>query len=125
MKRVAPLVLAAVWMAAGAAPVLAQDASSGAGTFDRMCRACHALEAGRHRTGPSLAGVVGRRAGAAEGYRYSEALKGSGLVWTADALASFLAGPATVVPGTRMMFKGLKDEAQIRALIAHLVETAR
>ncbi|WP_327501877.1 cytochrome c family protein [Arenibaculum sp.] len=114
-----------VSMAAWAAQAPAQDAASGAATFARMCRACHALEPGKNKMGPSLAGVVGRRAGTVEGYEYSQALKESGVVWTVQTLAPYLADPRSFLPGNKMTFVGLKDEARIRDLIAHLEENAR
>jgi cytochrome c len=75
----------------------AGDPEAGAQVF-QACAACHALEPGVHRTGPSLAGVFGRKAGTAEGFhRYSEALKSADLVWREDTLSEFLADP----PGAR------------------------
>jgi cytochrome c len=96
------------------------DPEAGAQAF-RTCAACHTLEPGAHRTGPSLAGVFGRKAGTAEGFhRYSEALRSADLVWREDTLNTFLADPQAFLPGNRMTFPGLAD-AQARAdLIAYL-----
>jgi cytochrome c len=101
----------------------AGDPEAGAQVF-RTCVACHTLEPGAHRTGPSLAGVLGRRAGTAEGFsRYSDALRSADLVWRADTLDGFLADPQGFLPGNRMTFRGIAD-AQARAdLIAHLQAT--
>jgi cytochrome c len=98
----------------------AGDAEAGAQAF-RTCAACHALEPGLRRTGPSLAGVFGREAGAAEGFhRYSDALRSAALVWREDTLDPFLADPQGFLPGNRMTFRGI-DDAQARAdLIAYL-----
>jgi cytochrome c len=98
----------------------AGDAEAGAQVF-QTCAACHTLEQGVHRTGPSLAGVFGRKAGAAEGFhRYSEALRAADLVWREDTLNGFLANPQAFLPGNRMTFRGI-DDAQARAdLIAYL-----
>jgi cytochrome c len=98
----------------------AGDAEAGAQVF-RACAACHTLEPGAQRTGPSLAGVFGREAGTAEGFhRYSDVLKSADLVWSEDTLDGFLADPQAFLPGNRMTFPGLAD-AQARAdVIAYL-----
>jgi cytochrome c len=98
----------------------AGDAEAGAQVF-QTCAVCHTLEPGVHRTGPSLAGVFGREAGAAEGFhRYSDALRSAGLVWREDTLDGFLADPQAFLPGNRMTLPGIND-AQARAdLIAYL-----
>ena len=98
----------------------AGDPEAGAQVF-RTCAACHTLEPGVHRTGPSLAGVFGRKAGTAEGFhRYSDALRSADLVWREDTLNGFLADPQAFLPGNRMTFSGIAD-AQARAdVIAYL-----
>ena len=98
----------------------AGDPEAGERVF-RACAACHTLAPGEHRTGPSLAGVFGRKAGTAKGFhRYSEALGSADLVWREDTLDAFLADPRGFVPGNRMTFAGIED-AQARAdLIAYL-----
>src|SRR5918996_4995267 len=102
----------------------AGDPEAGAQAF-RTCAACHTLEPGAHRTGPSLAGVFGRKAGTAEGFhRYSNALKSADLVWREDTLSGFLADPQAFLPGNRMTFSGIPD-AQARAdVIAYLKDTS-
>jgi cytochrome c len=81
----------------------------------RACMECHSFAPGRHMTGPSLAGVWGRKAGTAAGFaRYSDALKRSGLVWDERHLDQWLTNPATVVPGNAMDFPGIAD-ARTRA----------
>lgn len=97
----------------------AADAAAGEGEF-RPCSACHALEAGDNRTGPSLAGVVGRPADAAEGYDYSGALSEVVDAWTPEHLNFFLEDPQGYVPGTKMNFNGLKDMQDRANLIAYL-----
>lgn len=88
----------------------------------KQCRACHTLD-GRHRVGPSLAGLWGRGAGSAEGFpRYSEALIDSGIVWTPDALYTYLVDPNETVPGSNMAFKGMPDSADRQDLIAYIIE---
>lgn len=99
------------------------DPARGAQLFGRACGACHSLASGEHRTGPSLAGVVGRKAGTADGFhRYSPPLQSSGVIWDRTTLDPWLADPQAFIPGTRMGFRGLPD-AQARAdVIAYLAE---
>ena len=99
------------------------DPEQGAQAF-RACIACHSLEPGKHRTGPSLAGILGRKAGTAEGFRrYSPALKSADVLWNEASLDTWIADPRAFIPGNRMTFPGLPD-AQARAdLIAHLAKS--
>jgi cytochrome c len=112
------VVAAAASAPAGTAP--SGDPGRGAAVF-RQCAACHAVEPGRHLTGPSLAGVVGRKAGSAEGFtRYSDALKQSGLVWDEKTLDAWLKSPQHLIPGTSMTFRGLLNDRQRADVIAYL-----
>lgn len=115
--------LAALLLAAGSLPALAQSAD-GQRLFQARCGTCHSLEAGANRLGPTLAGVVGRAAGAVEGARYSSALRASGLVWDAETLDRYLANPRQLVPGTTMTV-ALPNAAQREAIVAYLMETGR
>ncbi|HZZ88289.1 MAG TPA: c-type cytochrome [Caulobacteraceae bacterium] len=110
---------ALVAAAALATPALAQspDAAKGADVYDDRCGSCHVV--GGVGQGPSLAGVVGRRAGALPGYAYTAALKGSGLVWTPANLDRWLAGPTKLVPGTAMNIE-VPSAVERRELIAYL-----
>ena len=87
----------------------------------RACTACHSLAPGRHMTGPSLATTWGRKAGTVEGFvRYSKALKQADVVWDEHAMDAWLANPSAFIPGNRMTFRGLPDQAQRRDLVAFL-----
>ncbi|MEO5883207.1 MAG: cytochrome c family protein [Caldimonas sp.] len=87
----------------------------------QTCLACHSWNPGRHLTGPSLAGVVGRKAGTAAGFgRYSEALKKAGLTWNEQHLDAWLKNPAALVPGNAMGFPGIADDSARSDLIAYL-----
>ena len=86
----------------------------------RQCTVCHATEPDRNLIGPSLAGVHGRKAGSADGFPYSTALKESGLSWDDATLDRFLEAPMKTVPGTKMVFAGIKDPAERRDVISHL-----
>jgi len=101
-------------------PVLAQaQAPDGAKLFKTYCTVCHTDEAGKNKIGPSLFGVVGRKAGTAPNYTYSEAMKNSGIVWTPEALDKYLADPRTI-PNIKMMFLGIKNPAERKAVIDYL-----
>jgi cytochrome c len=101
------LVMAVGLLSAG--PALAGDAANGEKVY-KKCKACHALEEGKHKVGPSLAGIVGKPAGAAEGYKYSKAMAESGLVWDEATLDGYLEKPRSFLKGTKMSFAGLKKE---------------
>ena len=94
------------------------DAKAQAAAFD-ACVACHAKE-GTGDLGPNLHGIVGRRAGSLEGFRYSRAMARSGVVWDEKSLDAFLKAPDQFVPGTRMPFEGLASEAERAAVIRYL-----
>jgi cytochrome c len=99
-----------------AAPVV-----DGAGLYKSRCQACHSIApAASNGVGPNLAGVFGRKAAAAPRYMYSPALKASKVVWTAQALNSWLIKPQGLVPGTKMMIAGIANPAERDALIAFL-----
>lgn len=90
-----------------------------------QCRACHSLSPDEHGVGPSLHGVLGRRAAAAQGFdRYSDAMRASGVVWDDASLAGFLASPQGYMAGTSMPFAGIANEHDIRALLAFLRQSA-
>lgn len=97
----------------------APDQSGRPATF-AQCMSCHQVEPGKHGVGPSLAGVFGAKAGHAEGFNYSEAMKNSGLTWDEATLDTYLTAPMQAVPGSRMAFPGLKDEAQRKEMIEYL-----
>ena len=97
------------------------DAASGQRLFQQRCQACHSVDPAKPAgVGPSLAGVVGRRA-ASTNFRYSEALKKSGLTWTTANLDKYLASPQKLVPGTRMAVQ-LSDAKQRQAIIGYLTK---
>ena len=86
-----------------------------------VCRACHQIGPGaKIAIGPVLNGVVGRKAGTYPGFEYSPANKDSGIVWTPEELDKYLANPQAVVPHTKMIFPGLKDEKKRQDVIAYL-----
>ena len=103
---------------AGAA--FAQDAKRGQKLFDE-CAACHSPDRGATNTvGPSLHGVIGRKAGEGAEFRYSPAMKRSGITWSTDTINNFIADPQKLVPGNRMPYSGLPDGKDRADLIAYL-----
>lgn len=113
----------AVLLVAGTAG--AADVEKGEKVF-RKCKACHTVEAGgKNKVGPNLHGLFGRKAGTAEGYNYSDAMKESGIVWDEDKLHTYLANPRGVVPKTKMTFAGLKKESDRDDIIAYLKEATK
>ncbi|HEX2114167.1 MAG TPA: cytochrome c family protein [Alphaproteobacteria bacterium] len=118
-KRIA--LLTAALTVAAAAQAMAQDkAKQGESVFKRTCAACHTVEAGKNKVGPSLAGVVGRKAASAEGFKYSEPMMKSGLTWTEENLDKYLADPKGFIPGNKMAFVGVKKEDERQAVIDYL-----
>lgn len=96
------------------------DLSAGAAVYVQ-CAACHAVGAGaQSNVGPVLNDIVGRRAGTYPGFRYSSALRKSGLTWDEATLAQYLRAPDKVVPGTKMAFAGLANDKEIADVIAYL-----
>jgi len=98
----------------------AQDAAAGEKVF-APCKACHQIgETAKNAVGPELNGVIGRKAGTVEGYNYSPANKNSGLTWDEATFAEYIKDPKAKVPGTKMIFPGIKDEQKIKDLTAYL-----
>jgi len=95
------------------------DPARGQKRFEE-CIACHATEPGSNNVGPSLAGIIGRKAGELADFRYSPAIKRSGITWTTEALDAYIADPQKMVPGNRMPYAGLTDATARADLIAYL-----
>ncbi len=112
--------LAALGVSTGCAR--AQDAAAGEKDF-LVCRACHQIgPSAKIAVGPVLNGVVGRKAGTYPGYAYSSANKDSNITWTPDELDKYLANPQAVVPHTKMIYPGLKDDQKRKDVIAYLAQ---
>lgn len=121
MKKILLLLLCFTFNAAAAGKAdKVGNAKAGEAAF-RKCASCH--QVGKYAQagyGPHLNAIVGRKAASTSGYRYSEAMKRSGLVWTEANLAAYLRAPHDVVPGTSMRFWGIKDEQQVADLLAYM-----
>jgi cytochrome c len=99
---------------------LAQDAQKGQMVFN-VCLACHSIGPGaQNKIGPELNGLDGRHSGSAPGFDYSDANKNSGIVWNESSFKKYVQNPQGVVPGTKMIFPGIKDEQQVNDLWAYI-----
>jgi cytochrome c len=114
----AALSIAILTCFAAAPGAKAQDA--GEAVFKRYCAVCHSVEAGKNKIGPSLAGIIGRKAGSVPGYSYTDANKNSGVTWDDNNLDTYLTDPKKFIPGTKMLFAGVKSDDDRKALIAYL-----
>lgn len=110
-----------VFLAAGGASAQSGNEARGERMFNQQCKACHTLDKGGAATvGPNLHGLIGRKAGSTEGFAASDAMKTSGIVWDDKTLAEYLKDPKGRVPGTKMVYAGLKQDAQQADMIAYL-----
>jgi cytochrome c2 len=125
MTRRMQVWLSVGFMALASGSVLAQegDPAAGAKVFNK-CKACHVVDEAKNRVGPTLHGVFGRTAGTVEGFKYSSAMKDSGIVWSDETITEYVSDPKAFVPGNRMAFPGLKKPEDITNLLAYLHEEA-
>ena len=114
------LVLAAVAIGATMGMAQAQDVANGEQAF-RICRPCHDVGDDAHiKVGPPLNGIDGRKSGSWPEFNYSDANKKAEITWSAETFKEYIQNPQAKVPGTKMMFAGLKNEKQIADLWAYL-----
>ena len=114
------LIWAGAMLAAGMATAAAQDLAAGEQSF-RKCLPCHSVgEDARHKIGPTLNGLDGRKSGTMEGYNYSDANKKAEIAWSEASFKDYIANPMARVPGTKMAFAGIKNEKEIADLWGYL-----
>lgn len=117
-----PLSLAVAMSAAAGGAALAQDVAAGEKVFNK-CRACHQVgETAKNSVGPELNGLFGRKSGTAAGYKFSDANVNSGITWSPEIFAEYIKDPKAKIPGTKMVFAGLKNEQEIKDLTAFLAQ---
>lgn len=118
--KLTAILTAGLILGAMASAAQAQDAAKGEKIF-KKCATCHSVGPGaKAKIGPPLNGLFGRKAGTVEGYSYSDANKNSGITWDEASFTTYMHDPKAMVPGTKMSFAGLKDDGDIKDLIAYL-----
>jgi cytochrome c len=130
MPTMRPLLAAAlIGLAAGAAEAAdtldKARVAAGQIMFEDNCRICHSDDPETPSYGPSLIGVVGRKAGSVEGYEYSDAMRSAGFVWTGEALRAWMADNTHFMPGTKMRHVGVTDTAEQDFIIAYLTSISQ
>ena len=121
MNLLRPLLLLSLALALSAiSSAQAQDVAAGEKLF-LQCRACHQVgDTAKNAVGPVLNGLFGRKAGMVEGFTYSPANKNSGLTWVEATFREYIKDPKAKIPGTKMVYPGVKDEKKVDDLIAYL-----
>ena len=114
------IVLTAIGIIASAAPALAQDLAAGENSF-KKCLPCHSVGAdAKNKVGPVLNGLEGRKSGTIEGYNYTDANENSGITWDEAIFKEYITDPRAKIPGTKMVFAGIKNEKERGDLWAYL-----
>ena len=114
------LALAAAVLAASAGATRAQDLGAGENSF-KKCLPCHSVgDDAKNKVGPVLNGLEGRKSGTVEGYSYSEANKNSGITWSDETFKEYIRDPRAKIPGTKMVFAGIKNDREVNDLWAYL-----
>jgi cytochrome c len=116
--------IAALYLVVSGSATLAQDAAAGETSF-RKCAPCHSVGDGAaNKVGPELNGLDGRKAGTADGYNYSDANKNSGITWDEATFKDYIKDPRSKVPGTKMVFAGIKNDKELEDLWNYLKQFA-
>jgi cytochrome c len=116
------LILAAVLVAASAATAMAQDVAKGEHSFNK-CLPCHSIgDDAQNKIGPQLNGLDGRHSGSAPNFNYSDANKNSGITWNEAEFKQYITDPKAKIPGTKMIFAGIKNEKDVGDLWAYVAQ---
>jgi len=114
------LVVAGAVIVASASGAWAQDLAAGENSF-KKCLPCHSVGAdAKNKVGPVLNGLEGRKSGTIEGYSYTDANKNSGITWGEDVFREYIKDPRAKIPGTKMVFAGIKNDNEVSSLWAYL-----
>lgn len=113
--------LVGICLLAAAGQVLAGDVKKGADVFAEECGDCHSVKEGKAKKGPPLFGINGRKAASVADFDYSDAMKQSGIAWTADKIDAYITHPRKVVPGGKMKYDGLDNAAARADVIAYVM----
>ncbi|MEC9184733.1 MAG: cytochrome c family protein [Pseudomonadota bacterium] len=124
MKKLTILAAVFAALALSAGNASAADAAKGKKVYNK-CKACHALKAGKNKVGPTLHGLFGRKAATVPNFKYSKAMKTSGVTWDEESLRAYLKKPRKFIKGTRMAFAGIKKINQMDDLLAYLKEATK
>jgi cytochrome c len=119
LSKIKPRFTAALLALATAGPAMAANSDAGKILFEQ-CASCHGATGAGTEQGPTLVGIVGRKAGQIQNFRYSRAMQRSGIVWKEDTLAQYLSNPQDVVPGNRMPFGGLATREESMDVVSYL-----
>jgi cytochrome c len=122
MQKLTLSALVVIVCSAAASAAFAQDAAAGKTSFNK-CMACHAIgEGAKNKVGPELNGMNGRKSGTAPDYSYSDANKNSGITWNEAEFKDYIRDPKAKIPGTKMIFAGVKNEKEVGDLWAFLAQ---
>lgn len=124
VARISALSLVTAAALHSGAAMAAGDAVKGKTVFAR-CAICHSVDAGKNKLGPSLANIVGQKAGEVPGFKFSPVMKSSKIVWTPETLDKYLTNPRTFMPGNKMVFMGLPNPADRANVIAYLTKPVK
>jgi cytochrome c len=122
MQKLTSIALAVIVSSVAASAALAQDVAAGKTSFNK-CLACHAIgEGAKNKVGPELNGLNGRKSGTAADYSYSDANKNSGITWNEAEFKDYIKDPKAKIPGTKMIFAGVKNENEANDLWAFIAQ---
>ena len=122
MQKLTSIALAVIVSSVAASAALAQDVAAGKTSFNK-CLACHAIgEGAKNKVGPELNGLNGRKSGTAPDYSYSDANKNSGITWNEAEFKDYIKDPRAKIPGTKMIFAGVKNEKEVNDLWAFIAQ---